>query len=93
MQGEIVVKKSKRGKAFYGCSEYPKCDAVYWDKPISEPCPECRAPFVLEKTTKKGTTRSCANEECGYKSEPLADAAVPPATEPAASGRNSGLAR
>ncbi|MCA1566251.1 MAG: type I DNA topoisomerase [Acidobacteria bacterium] len=84
-KGEIVVKKSKRGKAFYGCSEYPKCDAVYWDKPISEPCPQCHAPFLLEKTTKKGTTRSCANEECGYKTEPLT-AAVPPATEPAGSG-------
>jgi DNA topoisomerase-1 len=89
-KGEIVVKKSKRGKAFYGCSEYPKCDAVYWDKPIGEPCPQCHAPFLLEKTTKKGTTRSCANEECGYKTEPLA-AAVPPATEPAGSG--SRLAR
>jgi len=92
-KGEIVVKKSKRGKAFYGCSEYPKCDAVYWDKPVSEPCPECRAPFLLEKTTKKGTTRSCANEECGYKTEPLAEAAAPPATEPATSNRGSGLAR
>jgi DNA topoisomerase-1 len=89
-KGEIVVKKSKRGKAFYGCSEYPKCDAVYWDKPIGEPCPQCHAPFLLEKTTKKGTTRSCANEECGYKTEPLPD--VPPATEPAASGSGSRLA-
>ncbi|HEX8634881.1 MAG TPA: type I DNA topoisomerase [Pyrinomonadaceae bacterium] len=91
-KGEIVVKKSKRGKVFYGCSEYPKCDAVYWDKPIGEPCPECHAPFLLEKTTKKGTTRSCANEECGYKTEPPA-AAVPPATEPAGSGRDTRLAR
>jgi DNA topoisomerase-1 len=86
-KGEIVVKKSKRGKAFYGCSEYPKCDAVYWDKPIAEPCPQCHAPFILEKTTKKGTTRSCANEECDYKTEPLPD--VPPATKPDASGRGS----
>ncbi|HEY0083798.1 MAG TPA: type I DNA topoisomerase [Pyrinomonadaceae bacterium] len=92
-KGEIVVKKSKRGKIFYGCSEYPKCDAVYWDKPVSEPCPECRAPFLLEKTTKKGMTRSCANEECGYKSEPTDAPAVPPASEPAASGRGSRLAR
>jgi DNA topoisomerase-1 len=68
-RGEIVVKKSKRGKYFYGCSEYPKCDAVFWDKPVSEPCPQCNAPFVLEKTTKKGTTRSCAREECDYKEE------------------------
>jgi DNA topoisomerase-1 len=87
-KGEIVVKKSKRGKAFYGCSEYPKCDAVYWDKPVSEPCPQCHAPFLLEKTTKKGTTRSCANEECDYKTEVLPD--VPPTTKPDAGvGRGS----
>ncbi|MBA2339154.1 MAG: type I DNA topoisomerase [Pyrinomonadaceae bacterium] len=75
-KGEIVVKKSKRGKMFYGCSEYPKCDAVYWDKPIAEPCPNCGAPFLLEKTTKKeGTVRLCANEECGYRGE------APPPTD------------
>ncbi len=79
-RGEIVVKKSKRGKAFYGCSEYPACDVVYWDKPIAEPCPQCRAPFLLEKTTKKGTTRTCANEECGYKGDPLPAAPTPTST-------------
>ena len=64
-KGEIVVKKSKRGKAFYGCSEYPNCNVVYWDKPVLETCPDCNAPFLLEKTTKKqGTFRYCANEEC-----------------------------
>jgi DNA topoisomerase-1 len=68
-KGEIVVKKSKRGKAFYGCSEYPKCNVVYWDKPVLETCPQCNAPFLLEKTTKKeGTFRYCANEDCGYRS-------------------------
>jgi DNA topoisomerase-1 len=67
--GELVVKKSKRGKVFYGCSQYPKCDSVYWDKPVSEVCPSCNAPFLLEKTTKKqGTFRYCAREECGYSS-------------------------
>ncbi|MEJ7616929.1 MAG: DNA topoisomerase [Pyrinomonadaceae bacterium] len=69
-RGELVVKKSKRGKLFYGCSEYPKCDAVFWDKPIAEPCPQCKAPFVLEKTTKRdGTVRVCAREDCDYKSD------------------------
>ena len=68
-KGEIVVKKSKRGKAFYGCSEYPNCNIVYWDKPVLETCPQCNAPFLLEKTTKKeGTFRYCANEDCGYRS-------------------------
>jgi DNA topoisomerase-1 len=67
--GELVVKKSKRGKVFYGCSQYPKCDSVYWDKPVSEVCPNCNAPFLLEKTTKKqGTFRYCAREDCGYSS-------------------------
>ena len=72
-KGEIVVKKSKRGKAFYGCSEYPNCNVVYWDKPVSDTCPQCNAPFLLEKTTKKqGTFRYCANEDCGYRSnQPL----------------------
>jgi DNA topoisomerase-1 len=73
--GEIVVKKSRRGKVFYGCANYPKCDSVYWDKPVIETCPQCQAPFLLEKTTKKqGTFRYCARaEECGYRSnEPAA---------------------
>jgi DNA topoisomerase-1 len=68
-KGELVVKKSKRGKVFYGCAMYPDCDRVYWDKPVAEVCPKCNAPFLLEKTTKKqGTFRHCANEECGYSS-------------------------
>jgi Topoisomerase IA len=66
--GDIVVKKSRRGKVFYGCANYPKCDAVYWDKPVAEACPQCNAPFLLEKTTKKeGTFRYCQNEDCDYK--------------------------
>ena len=68
-KGDLVVKKSKRGKVFYGCAMYPNCDRVYWDKPVLEACPNCKAPFLLEKTTKKqGTFRHCANEECGYSS-------------------------
>ncbi|HXQ72821.1 MAG TPA: type I DNA topoisomerase [Pyrinomonadaceae bacterium] len=88
-KGEIVVKKSKRGKAFYGCSEYPNCNIVYWDKPVSDTCPQCNAPFLLEKTTKKqGTYRYCADEACGYRSDavepivkqPTARSTRPPAT-------------
>ncbi len=67
--GDVVVKKSRRGKVFYGCANYPKCDTVYWDKPVQEKCPQCGKAFLLEKTTKKGTTRKCADEECGYKSD------------------------
>ena len=88
--GEIVVKKSKRGKTFYGCSRYPDCDAVYWNKPVLEPCPQCDAPFLLEKTTKKqGTFRYCANEECGYNSSEPATGATKstlPQSDPAPVG-------
>jgi DNA topoisomerase-1 len=77
-KGELIVKRSKRGKIFYGCSEYPKCETVFWDKPVQEKCPQCGASFLLEKTTKKGTTRRCANEECGYKSDVIS----PPTTQP-----------
>lgn len=40
-EGKIVEKKSRRGKIFYGCNNYPKCKTAYWDKPIDEKCPEC----------------------------------------------------
>ncbi|MGQ0543591.1 MAG: type I DNA topoisomerase [Blastocatellia bacterium] len=66
--GDIAVKKSRRGKVFYGCTNYPKCDEVYWDKPVATACPQCSAPILLEKTTKRdGTIRYCKNEECDYK--------------------------
>ena len=89
LRREIVVKKSQRGKAFCGARNIPNCDAVYWNKPVLEPCPNCDAPFLLEKTTKKqGTFRYCANEECGYGSNDSAPAlpspAAPKAKRPAA---------
>jgi DNA topoisomerase-1 len=69
--GEIVVKKGKRGKSFYGCSNYPTCKFALWDKPIARDCPECGARFLLEKTKKDGSRfLQCRNEECKHK-EPL----------------------
>lgn len=67
-EGEIVVKKSKRGRVFYGCNKYPKCETVYWDKPIAEACPQCQAPLTFEKVTKReGTVRLCREEDCDYR--------------------------
>ena len=40
-EGDVVERRSKRGKTFFGCSRYPECDFVAWGKPIPEPCPEC----------------------------------------------------
>ncbi|MDJ0828821.1 MAG: type I DNA topoisomerase [Desulfobacterales bacterium] len=66
--GELVERKSKRGKIFYGCNQFPECDFAIWDKPVSEPCPICKAPFLTEKATKKdGTFLACLDKECGYK--------------------------
>ena len=65
--GDIVERKSRRGKVFYGCANYPKCDFTLWNKPIPEPCPKCKRPFLTEKITKRrGRELICSNEECGY---------------------------
>ncbi len=66
--GEIVERRSRRGKVFYGCSNYPDCDFVLWNKPTPDPCPECNAPFTVLKTTKRtGPVRYCNNEGCSFK--------------------------
>ena len=74
--GDIVERKSRRGKVFFGCANYPDCDFTLWNRPIPEPCPECKAPFLVEKITKKhGRQLICNNEECSYvRSEELAPA-------------------
>jgi len=69
-KGTFLEKKSRRGKIFYSCSEYPKCKKALWNKPIDKPCPECGAPFVTEKITKRrGTEHVCANEECKWSEQ------------------------
>jgi DNA topoisomerase I len=66
--GELIERRSKRGKLFYGCLKYPECDFVVWNKPVAEPCPQCGAPFLLEKSTKReGLVRYCNEESCDYK--------------------------
>ncbi|MFP6625818.1 MAG: type I DNA topoisomerase [Deltaproteobacteria bacterium] len=66
-EGELVRKVSRRGKVFYSCNRYPKCKFAIWDKPVDSACPECEAPFVVERTTRRaGTVRRCASEGCDY---------------------------
>jgi DNA topoisomerase-1 len=66
--GELIERRSKRGKVFYGCLKYPDCDFVLWNKPVPETCPQCGAPFLLEKSTKReGLVRYCNEESCKYK--------------------------
>ncbi len=67
-KGDLVERRSKKGKVFYSCSEYPRCTFATWDRPIPEPCPLCEAPFLVEGHTKKeGTVIKCIAEGCSYK--------------------------
>jgi DNA topoisomerase-1 len=76
--GEIVERKSRRGRVFFGCSNYPDCSFVLWNRPVDEKCPKCGAPFLTEKITKRhGRQVLCSNEECDYaRSEDLPDTAA-----------------
>ncbi|AME05297.1 type I DNA topoisomerase [Bacillus siamensis] len=66
-EGNIVERKSKKKRVFYGCDRYPDCDFVSWDKPIERKCPKCEN-MLVEKKLKKGIQVQCV--ECDYKEEP-----------------------
>lgn len=59
--GEVLLKKTKKGRRYYGCEHNPECDFMTWQKPSSKPCPVCGG-YMVEK----GKKLVCANEECGY---------------------------
>ncbi len=52
-KGDVVERRSKQGRFFYGCNQYPDCDFASWQKPNAKPCPECANPYMVEKETKK----------------------------------------
>ena len=60
-KGEIVEKRSKRGKIFYACNQYPACDHALWNPPTGEKCPKCKALLV---TKGKDNEVVCSNKEC-----------------------------
>jgi DNA topoisomerase-1 len=67
-EGEVVERKGRWGRVFYGCTRYPECKFTAYHKPLAETCPECGRPYLLEKETKKeGRVIFCNNEECHYK--------------------------
>ncbi len=66
--GDLVQKRTKKGRSFYSCSRYPQCGFALWDRPVNKPCPTCKAPFLVEKVSKQaGRTVQCRNEACGYR--------------------------
>jgi len=62
-EGEIIERKTKKGKIFYSCSKWPKCDFALWDKPTGEKCPKCGSLLIL---TNKERVR-CSNKECDFR--------------------------
>jgi DNA topoisomerase I len=66
--GELVQRRTKRGRIFYGCNRYPDCQFTLWSKPVPMPCPECQAPFLVEQgSARKGKLLRCFRQECGYE--------------------------
>jgi len=69
-QGQVVERKGRWGRSFYGCKRYPECKFTAYHLPIAEPCPDCGRPYLLAKETKKeGKVIYCGNEACHYKRE------------------------
>ncbi len=67
-KGEVVERRSRKGRVFYGCSEYPECDFVSWAKPTGEKCPQC-SEYLVEKRTKKREYVKCSNKDCDYEKD------------------------
>ncbi|QDX95010.1 type I DNA topoisomerase [Brevibacillus laterosporus] len=65
--GEVVERKSKKNRIFYGCTNYPECEFLSWDKPIARPCPKCNEMLVEKKRKKQGVNIVCT--KCDYEEE------------------------
>ena len=66
--GDLVQKRTRKGRPFYSCSRYPKCTFALWNRPINRPCPNCQSPFLIEKSTKQAGSRiECFQDTCGYQ--------------------------
>ncbi|MCP9454768.1 MAG: type I DNA topoisomerase [Nitrospira sp.] len=66
--GDLVQKRTRKGRSFFACSRYPQCEFAIWDRPVPKSCPTCHAPFLVEKVSKQnGRSVQCRNEACGYR--------------------------
>ena len=85
--GYLSEKRSRRGKIFFGCSNYAKtkCDFVSWDRPLPKPCPQCGAAFVVQKVSRAGVRLRCLADGCGWTAEPDTEADAPAAPDAKAS--------
>jgi DNA topoisomerase-1 len=65
--GELVARRTRKGRTFFGCSSYPRCRFAVWDEPRSVPCPACDFPVMTHRSTKNGEVLMCANKECSHR--------------------------
>jgi DNA topoisomerase-1 len=80
-EGEVVERRSKRGKTFYGCNRYPDCDFVAWGKPIPEKCPDCGGRLPDREVPEGGPSGAVSQQRVQIQ-EALEIAPEPPAEEP-----------
>jgi len=66
--GEILIRRTRKGKIFYSCSNWPKCKVAFWDKPIGENCPKCGS-LLLEKKLKNKILIKCSKKDCDFQKE------------------------
>ena len=64
-QGDVIERRSKNGKIFFGCKAYPKCDFISWEIPVEEKCPQCGS-YMTQKEMYGKPRVKCSNESCGY---------------------------
>ena len=67
--GQLVARRSRRGRVFYGCSAYPNCTFAVWQRPIPEACPKCGASFLTERVARGRIVRRCVREGCDFARE------------------------
>ncbi len=68
-KGQMVERRSRKGRTFFGCSAYPDCTFVLWQRPVAEPCPKCAAPFLTERVARGRRVQRCWREGCDFSRE------------------------
>jgi DNA topoisomerase-1 len=68
-KGQLVERRSRKGRTFFGCSAYPDCKFVLWQRPVAEPCPKCAAPFLTERVARGRRVQRCWREGCDFSRE------------------------
>jgi DNA topoisomerase-1 len=61
------VRRTRKGRTFYGCSSYPECRFALWDEPVARQCPQCGFPVMTRRRTRNGDEMVCASKECGHR--------------------------